>query len=80
GAEQLSTKLGLLNDSRVRFRTEPNLTSETLGFLNKGDRVLVLEQSADKMQIGDMNDYWYRIRTPEGTEGWTYGYFIDVRE
>jgi hypothetical protein len=72
-----SPTTGVLNDSRVRLRSSPNLQASTLQFLSKGENVSVIARSAAKQQIGDLNDYWYQVRTPEGGEGWTYGAFID---
>ena len=42
------------------------------------DRVEVLDRSGRRESIGEMNDFWYRVRSEEGLEGWSYGYFIDL--
>jgi hypothetical protein len=64
-------------ESRVRVRRAANLQGETVGFLEKDDRVKVLEKSADKMKVGDMTDNWYRIqRVSDGLSGWTYGHYL----
>jgi hypothetical protein len=70
---------GVLNDSRVRVRTYPTLKAETLGHLDQGERVEVMERSGLRESIGEMNDYWYRIRRDDGLAGWSYGYFIDLQ-
>jgi hypothetical protein len=64
-------------DSRVRVRSAPNLQGETIGYLDKGDRVELLEESSARMKVGDMTDYWYRVRRiSDGLSGWTYGYYL----
>jgi hypothetical protein len=67
-----------VNDSNVRIRREPTLTGTQVGKLQKGDTVTVLEKSSAKMKVGTMDDYWYRIRTDTGLDGWSYGAFLDV--
>ena len=71
----------VLNDSRVRVRENPNLEAQHLGYLNTGDEVEVFDRSGIKVQIGDMNDWWYKIRRKsDGLEGWAYGPFLDLAE
>ncbi len=71
---------GIMNNSNVRMRENPNLQAQSLGYLQKGDKVEILDRSGIKVQIGNMNDWWYKVRTEDGTEAWAYGYFIDVEE
>jgi hypothetical protein len=72
-------KRGVLNDSEVRVRGKPNLEGTPTGALQKGQHVVILDETEDKMQIGDMEAKWYKIETEEGLIGWSYGYFIDVK-
>lgn len=69
---------GVLNDSRVRVRNEPNLDGEHLGYLEKNQKVEVISKTNEIMKIGDMNSVWYKIKTIDGVEGWAYGFFIDL--
>jgi hypothetical protein len=70
---------GVLNDGRVRVRAFPALGAEILGHLQRGERVQVLERSGLRESIGEMNDFWYRIRREDGLSGWSYGHFIDLQ-
>lgn len=71
----------VLNDSDVRYRTAPTTVgSDTLGYLHKGDRVIVLGQSKNEERIGNMSAPWYKIKTEDGTVGYGYGYFFDLNE
>ncbi|MDC7127089.1 MAG: SH3 domain-containing protein, partial [Spirochaetales bacterium] len=67
-----------LNDDRVRMREWPLLDAKHIAFLEKGEKVEVLDRSGIRVKIGDMNDYWYKLRRSDGTEGWSYGYFLDL--
>jgi hypothetical protein len=69
---------GRLNDSRVRVRDHPSLKAKTLGYLEKGERVRVLERSGYREPIDGMVAPWYRIETDDGRAGWSYGHFIDL--
>jgi hypothetical protein len=43
--------------------------------------VEVLDRSGVKVQIGELNDWWYKIkRKSDGLEGWSYGPFLDLAE
>lgn len=70
---------GVLNASRVRVRAYPTLEAEVRGHLEAGDPVEVLERSGRRERIGEMNDFWYRIRREDGLTGWSYGHFIDLQ-
>ena len=75
-----SSILGEVNDDRVRVRSNYNLSSETLGHVNTGEEVIILDRSPNTQQIGDMDDYWYRIISKEtALKGWMYGAFLDLK-
>lgn len=66
-------------ESRVRVRENPNLEAQTFGHLEPGDELEVTDRSGIKVQIGDMNDWWYKIkRKSDGLEGWAYGAFLKL--
>jgi len=75
---------GVINDTRVRLRTKPNLECDVFGFLNTGDEVAILDKTTEKQKIDNMEDYWYKVRFksfPDGfPDGWVYGAFIDIED
>ncbi len=73
-----SPQIGILNASRVRIRRKPSLDGENLGYLEKDQIVYILNKTDEKMIIGEMESVWYKIKTLEGIEGWTYGFFIEL--
>lgn len=75
-----SRKWAISTDSRVRVRSAGSLQSETLGYLDKGDLVEVLEQGQEQAKIGEMEAYWFRIQRPsDGLRGWSYGYYLEMK-
>ncbi len=73
---------GITNDSGLRVRSEPVLAGDVVGSLTANTAVEILDISHEKMKIGDMEAWWYKIKTLSGAnniEGWSYGYFIDAQ-
>lgn len=66
------------NFDRVRLRTAPNLESNKIGSLMKGDVMNILNRSAQMMKINDMNAFWFKVQTSDGLTGWTYGSFLEI--
>ena len=77
-SQEATTRYGTSNNVNVRFRSEPTLQGEHLGYLQKGDRVVILDETDETMKIGNMESVWYKIKTEDGVTGWAYGFFIDV--
>jgi len=69
-----------VNNSFVRLRSVPNLNGEGMGFLQEGDSVQILEISDHMEKIGENIDNWYKVKTSDGTEAWTFGAFLDFPE
>jgi hypothetical protein len=81
GAVSISTTTAVCTDTRVRVRALPNLQAETLGYLDKGDTLVVLGKGAQQMPIDEMTAFWYRVRRiADGLTGWSYGYFLRLKE
>ena len=69
-----------LNDTRVRLRSEPNLSCDTLGYLEKGNVVKIVDRTDDKFEIDGENWYWYQVETTDEQTGWVYGKYLDIEE
>ena len=76
-ANSNSKTFGILNSSRVRVRSEPNLDGNHLGYLNDKQTVEILDETNEEMRIDNMCSTWLKIKTDDGLVGWTYGHFID---
>ena len=62
----------------MSLRERPDIESIIIGnLLFKDDHIEIIDRS-EPMQIMGMNAPWYKIRTEDGREGWSYGWFISV--
>jgi hypothetical protein len=68
---------GVVNVNRLRFRTEKDINSKTLRYLDMGVIVNVLFKDDKRIKIGEIEDYWYQIEY-QGIKGWVFGYFLDI--
>ena len=75
GSSQPATRARITVASGVRLRSTPSGSAEEVAKLPLGVVVRELEQSASKEQVGGVEDYWYRVSTSEGSEGWLFGGF-----
>lgn len=66
-----------LNDTRVRVRTEPNLSCDTWGYVNKNDLVIVKDKSSDKFEIDGEKWHWYKVESEYLPDGWVYGKYLN---
>jgi len=60
------------------LREQPNQEARRVYKLRQGELVKVLERGQAKVLIATYEDYWYRVLTEEGSEGWCFGYFLPV--
>jgi hypothetical protein len=78
GPAKIPIQNATINDARVRLRVKPNLSSDTWAFLNTSDQVKIIDKSTAKQKIGDMEAYWYKVRTEKYPDGWVYGAYVDI--
>ncbi len=60
------------------LRENPEQEARRVYKLREGQVVKVLSRGEQKVQIGSYEDYWYRVLTDDGYEGWCFGYFLPV--
>ena len=46
--------------------------------LSEGQLVKVMSRGEEKVTIGNYEDYWYRVLTEDGYEGYCFGYYLPV--
>lgn len=68
--------IGIVKINNVKLREEPTTKSKLLRKLTKGLLVKVLDRSEKKHSISNMYDYWYKVKIPEGIEGWVFGFYL----
>lgn len=67
-----------LNDNRIRLRTEPNLTSQTVTHLDFGYQVKIKDKSEEPQTIDGESWYWYKVESEGYPEGWVYGKYLEI--
>jgi Bacterial SH3 domain len=75
--EQESQSFGVITVNRLRMRSDNDIHSKTIMYLDKGEIVTVLKKNGEKVKVGEVEDYWYQIEY-NGTKGWIFGYFFDI--
>jgi hypothetical protein len=66
------------DDSKVNVRDKPGITgtSTVLFTLLPGDEIEVIAVTNEQETISGIEDWWYKIITPDGKEGWVFGSYI----
>ena len=67
-----------VNDFRVRLRSEPNLSCETLSYFYTGDKVKIIDQTDEPYEIDGERHYWYKVESGTYPVGWVYGKYLDI--
>ena len=67
-----------INDFRVRLRSEPNLSCETLSYFYTGDKVKIIDQTDEPYEIDGESYYWYKVESGTYPVGWVYGKYLDI--
>jgi len=70
-ADPLQTRI--TTASGVRVRTAPQTAAEEVTRLPIGTILTPMERVGSKEKIGSVEEYWYRIKTPDSKEGWVFG-------
>lgn len=60
------------------LREEAKTEARQIYRLAAGQLVKVLERSAEQAQIGGYENYWYRVLTEDGSEGYVFGQYLPV--
>lgn len=82
-ADRRSEYLRMIASAKIdglAVREETDNLTRRLYKLRKSEVVKVIDRSGEKAQIGDYEDYWYKVVTKDGTEGWCYGESLIIRE
>jgi hypothetical protein len=60
------------------LREEPQSTAKNIYKLQEGQILKVLGRTEEKVQIGDLEGYWYKLLTEDGVTGYTFDYYLTV--
>ncbi len=59
----------------LKVRTEPNLKSKTVGLLEKGDSVEILEETTETITVESITSNWGKVSV-KGFTGWVFKGFL----
>ncbi|MEW6208162.1 MAG: SH3 domain-containing protein [Acidobacteriota bacterium] len=68
-------KLRIIIATGVRLRAAPTSAASEVARLGLGVVVKELNQSTNKERVGDTEEHWYEISSPDGKQGWVFGAF-----
>jgi len=74
-SQEVSHLYTSIGDS-VNLRNSPGVTGALAGKTVKDELLIQIEKSMDMMQVGDTRDYWYKVATLRGVNGWIFGKFL----
>jgi len=60
----------------VNLRSAPGVQGKVVGKAAKDEILIQVEKSMDTAQVGDTRDYWYRVMSLRGLQGWIFGKFL----
>ena len=66
------------DDSNINVRNAP-VNGSVIGQLSDGTPVTAYERTAATYDVGDLNNFWYRIDDGAGTEGWVFGSYCPLK-
>jgi tetratricopeptide (TPR) repeat protein len=75
---QVSRYIGEIRMDNVKLRKDPNTKSSIIKVIRIGTLVRVTDRSDLKTGIGNMYDFWYKVRLGDGAEGWIYGVYLNT--
>jgi len=62
----------------LKMRISPNTTAVEIARLVRGEQVRIVQRSADSVQVGKLNAYWYKVTNASGLTGWVYGAHLAI--
>jgi hypothetical protein len=61
----------------VRLRADASTDSDVVFYLKKGEVLEVIERAPKSVKLEGNTDYWYKVRTYDSFEGWSFGSYLD---
>ena len=58
---------------KANLRTDPLNISSIIEILERNTPVKIIDSTDEKIKIGNLNDYWYKVELKNGVRGWLYG-------
>jgi hypothetical protein len=77
---QYAQAYGRAERRALPVREEPSNSDQTriVYRLRDNERVKILDRSDTVADVGGLQDYWYKVLTEGGVDGWVFGYYLEV--
>lgn len=66
----------IIQGDNVRMRAQPTVKAKVVGKVEKYEFVYCIGKTEEKTKIDADEDYWYKIRNCDTTEGWVFGKYV----
>ncbi len=73
---QNKNMFGYAEKDGLPIRDKPHQEAKRVYKLREGQLLKILNRSVDKVIISGYEDYWYRVLTEDGCEGFCFGYYL----
>ena len=60
------------------LREKPHQEARRVYKLREGQLVKIIAREKEKVKIASYEDYWYRVLTEDGSEGYSFGYYLNI--
>lgn len=77
--EKETIREGFVYASNLRLRKNPSLTADVIKLLPNGTKVTVLSRSTILETIDNIEDHWVKIKTSDGTVGFSFAGYIKIK-
>ena len=67
-----------IDEDGLALRSAPSSDAKLIDRLNKKDPVQLVKRSNKIENINNKKQFWYKVKTPDGTTGWTFGAYLEV--
>jgi hypothetical protein len=65
-------------DDPTCLHVEPDAESEYLICVQEGADVTLVARMSEKTEVDDVEDYWWKVELPDGSNAWVFGAQITV--
>jgi hypothetical protein len=69
---------GLISRNTTELYYSPSFDEDIKKTLKQGQKITILDQSSFKENADKSENYWYKITTDTGDEGWVYSSFVEI--
>jgi hypothetical protein len=62
------------------LHVEPDAESEYVVCVQEGADVKLVARMAEKTEVDDVEDYWWKVELPDGSSAWVFGAQVSIKK